>query len=100
METIDKIEWGLIIGVALFYFLIPLIVKGIMDFEKKARVFKVMNFVYLLFSIALIGEVVYQFIAYDILDSGYKLSRVGLVFITIVMYCYTAFFKKKQLLEN
>lgn len=92
------IELVLIAGVVAFYFLMPVIAKRIYDVEQRRRVVNVLNIVYLFFSLGLICFVVYDFITYD-LESNYKISRIGLIFITIVMYCYTTFFKKKQWFE-
>ncbi len=92
------IELVLITGVVAFYFLMPAIAKRIYDGEQRRRVLNVLNIVYLFFSLGLICFVVYDFVTYD-LESNYKISRIGLVFITVVMYCYTTFFKKKQWFE-
>lgn len=98
MDTLTIIEWILIIGVVAFYFGMPAVAKSIANAEKRLKVVNVLNIIYLLISIALIVEIVSQFFIYD-MASDYKLSRVGLIFITIVMYCYTTFFKKKQWFE-
>ncbi len=98
MDTLTIIEWVLIIGVVAFYFGMPAVAKSIANAEKRLKVVNVLNIIYLLISIALIVEIVSQFFIYD-MASDYKLSRVGLIFITIVMYCYTTFFKKKQWFE-
>ena len=53
---------------------------------------------YLLFSLGLVCFVVYDFVVYD-LANDYKASRIGLVLITVLMFVYTTFFKKKQWFE-
>lgn len=93
------IELTLIVGVVVFYFAIPSVAKSIYDVERRRKVVNRLNIVYLLFSLGLIGFVVYDFIFYE-MKSDYKLSRVGLVIITIIMYCYTVFLKKKQWFDN
>lgn len=92
------IELVLIAGVVVFYFGMPAIAKRINDIERRRRIINVLNKVYLLFSLGLVGFVVYDFIVYDT-ESAYKTSRIGLVIITAVMFCYTTFVKKKQWFE-
>ena len=98
MDTIDIIEWVFIVGVVAFYFILPAIAKGIEDIEKRRKTINILDKIYLLFSVGLIAVEVCQFFLYD-MQSDYKVSRVGLMFITVVMYCYTAFIKKKQWFE-
>lgn len=98
MDIERIIELTLIIGVVAFYFGMPAVAKRIYDMETRIRVINRLNVVYLLFSLGLVCFVVRDFIVYD-LAGDYKLSRLGLVFITVVMYVYTTFFKKKQWFE-
>ena len=93
------IELVLIIGVVAFYFLIPAVAKRINDMETRRRVINRLNVVYLLFSLGLVCFVVYDFFTYD-MAADYKTSRLGLVIITVVMFVYTTFFKKKQWFED
>ena len=93
------IELVLIIGVVAFYFLIPAVAKRIYDMDTRKRVVNRLNVVYLFFSLGLVCFVVYDFFTYD-MAADYKISRLGLVIITIVMFVYTTFFKKKQWLED
>ena len=99
MDTIDYIEWVFIIGVVAMYFALPAIVKSIFDFEKKKKAVNILGKIYLMLSIGLIVVDVCQFLLYDIVDNGYTVSRVGLIFMTVVMYYYTMFVKKKQWLN-
>mgnify|MGYP006916027855 FL=1 len=92
------IELTLIAGVVLFYFCMPAVAKRIYDMEARKRIINKLNVVYLLFSLGLVCFVVYDFVVYD-LASDYKVSRFGLVIITVLMFCYTTFFKKKQWFE-
>ncbi|MBQ6084856.1 MAG: hypothetical protein IJK92_10995 [Bacteroidales bacterium] len=89
------IELSLITAVVVFYFGMPAVAKRICDVERRRRVVNVLNIVYLLVSLGLVCFVVYDFVVYD-MASDYKASRVGLVFMTVLMFCYTTFFKKKQ----
>lgn len=99
MDIERIIELVLIIGVVAFYFLIPAVAKRIYDMDARKRVVNRLNVVYLFFSLGLVCFVVYDFFTYD-MTANYKLSRIGLMFITIVMYWYTSFIKKKQWLED
>ena len=98
MDIERIIELTLIIGVVAFYFGMPAVAKRIYDMETRIRVINRLNVVYLLFSLGLVCFVVYDFVVYD-LASDYKASRIGLVLITVLMFVYTTFFKKKQWFE-
>ena len=95
MDIERIIELVLIAGVVLFYFGIPAVAKRINDVEQRRRVVNILNIVYLFFSLGLVGFVIYDFVVYD-MAADYKASRIGLVLMTVLMFCYTAFFKKKQ----
>ena len=99
MDIERIIELVLIVGVVAFYFLMPAVAKRIYDMDARKRVVNRLNVVYLLFSLGLVCFVAYDFFTYD-MAADYKTSRLGLVIITIVMYVYTTFFKKKQWLED
>ena len=98
MDIERIIELTLIIGVVAFYFGLPAVAKRIYDMETRKRVINRLNVVYLLFSLGLVCFVVYDFVVYD-LAGDYKASRIGLVLITVLMFVYTTFFKKKQWFE-
>lgn len=98
MDIERIIELTLIIGVVAFYFGLPAVAKRIYDMETRKRVINSLNVVYLLFSLGLVCFVVYDFVVYD-LAGDYKASRIGLVLITVLMFVYTTFFKKKQWFE-
>ena len=98
MDIERIIELTLIIGVVAFYFGMPAVAKRIYDMETRKRVINRLNVVYLLFSLGLVCFVVYDFVVYD-LAGDYKASRIGLVLITVLMFVYTTFFKKKQWFE-
>lgn len=92
------IELTLIVGVVAFYFGMPAVAKRICDVTQRRKVINILNVVYLLFSLGLVCFVAYDFIVYYT-ATDYMTSRIGLIVITVVMYCYTAFFKKKQWFE-
>lgn len=92
------IELTLIIGVVTFYFGMPAVAKRICDVVQRRKVINILNVVYLLFSLGLVCFVAYDFVVYDT-ATDYTTSRIGLVAITVVMFCYTTFFKKKQWFE-
>lgn len=98
MDIERIIELTFIIGVVAFYFLMPAIAKRIYDPDERKRVINKLNVVYLLFSLGLVCFIVYDFVTYD-MAADYKTSRLGLVIITVVMFVYTTFFKKKQWFE-
>ena len=98
MDIERIIELALIIGVVAFYFLMPAIAKRIYDPDVRKRVINRLNIAYLFVSLGLVCFVVYDFITYD-MAGDYKASRIGLVFITVLMFVYTTFFKKKQWFE-
>ena len=98
MDIERIIELSLITGVVALYFIMPAVAKRIYDVERRRMVINKLNIVYLLFSLGLVCFVVYDFVVYD-MASDYKASRIGLVFITVLMFCYTTFFKKKQWFE-
>lgn len=98
MDIERIIELALIIGVVAFYFLMPAIAKRIYDPDVRKKVINRLNIAYLFVSLGLVCFVVYDFITYD-MAGDYKASRIGLVFITVLMFVYTTFFKKKQWFE-
>lgn len=98
MDTITIIEWVLIICVVALYFGIPAIIRRIGAYESRAKAIKILNTVYLLFSMALIAEIITSFFLYE-MDSNYTVSRIGLIIITLVMYFYTVLVKKKNWLN-
>lgn len=99
MDIERIIELSMITAVVVFYFGMPAIAKRIYDTDRRRTVINKLNVAYLFVSLGLVCFVVYDFVVYD-LASDYKLSRVGLVFITVVMYCYSTFFKKKQWFDD
>lgn len=99
MDIERIIELTLITAYVVLYFGMPAIAKRIYDSERRRTVINRLNVVYLFIMLGITCFVVRDFIVYD-LAGDYKISRIGFVFITVVMYVYTTFFKKKQWFEE
>lgn len=99
VDTATIIEWVLIVLVFGLYFLIPFIIKSINNPETRIKTLKTLNVSYLIVTIAMIGYIVYEFCVFD-MESNFKLSRVGLIVISIIMYYYHTFMKSKQWTEE
>ena len=93
------IELTLITVYVVLYFGMPAIAKRIYDMERRRAVINKLNVVFLFVMLGIVCFVVRDFIVYD-LAGDYKISRLGLVFISVVMFVYTTFFKKKQWFED
>ena len=98
-DTATIIEWVLIVLVFGMYFAIPIVINGIGNTESRIKTLKVLNVSYLIVTIALIGYIVYEFCVFE-MESNFKLSRVALIVISIIMYCYHRFMKSKQWTEE
>ena len=99
VDTATIIEWVLIVMVFGMYFLIPFVMKSVNSPESRIKTLKTLNVIYLIATIALIGYIVYEFCVFD-MESNFKLSRVALIVIAIIMYCYHKFMKSKQWMEE
>ena len=99
MDIERIIELTLIAAYVVLYFGMPAIAKRIYDLERRRSVINKLNVVFLFVMLGIVCFVVRDFIVYD-LASDYKVSRLGLVFISVVMFVYTTFFKKKQWFEE
>lgn len=99
MDIERIIELTLITAYVVFYFGMPAVAKRIYDPERRRVVINRLNVVYLFILLGIVCFVVRDFIVYD-LAGDYKVSRLGLVFISVVMFVYTTFFKKKQWFEE
>ena len=93
------IELTLITAYVVLYFGMPAVAKRIYDLDRRRAVINKLNVVFLFVMLGIVCFVVRDFIVYD-LASDYKVSRLGLVFISVVMFVYTTFFKKKQWFEE
>ena len=99
MDIERIIELTLITAYVVLYFGMPTIAKRIYNPDRRRLVINKLNVVFLFVMLGIVCFVVRDFIVYD-LAGDYKVSRLGLVFITVVMYVYTTFFKKKQWFEE
>ncbi len=99
MDIERIIELTLITAYVVLYFGMPAIAKRIYNPERRRLVINKLNVVFLFVMLGIVCFVVRDFIVYD-LAGDYKVSRLGLVFISVVMYVYTTFFKKKQWFEE
>lgn len=95
MELSSVIKWILIVGVFGMYFGMPFVAREFVDLDKRIKAIKVMNIIYLAFTIGLIGYIVYEFLGYE-LSSEYKVTRVALIVMSIIMFCYSYFIKQKN----
>ena len=95
MEISSIIEWILIIGVFGMYFGMPFIAREFENLDRRIKAIKVMNIIYLTFTIGLIGFIIYEFVGYG-LSSEYKMTRAALIVISIIMFCYSYFLKQKN----
>ena len=99
MDIERIIELTLIALYVTLYFGMPAIAKRIYDPNRRRAVINKLNVVFLFILLGIVCFVVRDFIVYD-LAGDYKASRLGLVFISVVMFIYTTFFKKKQWFED
>jgi hypothetical protein len=99
MDIERIIELTLIALYVALYFGMPAIAKRIYDPDRRRTVINKLNVAFLFVLLGLVCFVVYDFVVYD-LAGDYKASRLGLVFISVVMFIYTTFFKKKQWFED
>ena len=98
VDTATIIEWILIVLVFGMYFAIPFIMNHINNPDSRIKTFKVLNISYLIATMAMIGYIIYEFCVFD-MESNFRLSRVALIVISIIMYCYHTFVKTKQWTE-
>ena len=99
MDIERIIELTLIAAYVVLYFGMPAIAKRIYDTERRRLVINKLNVVFLFVMLGIVCFVVRDFVVYD-LASDYKASRIGLVFMSVVMFVYTTFCKKKQWFDN
>ena len=99
MDIERIIELTLITAYVVLYFGMPAVAKRIYNPDRRRSVINKLNVVFLFVMLGIVCFIVRDFIVYD-LAGDYKVSRLGLVFISVVMYVYTTFFKKKQWFEE
>ncbi len=95
MEISTIIEYVLIILVFGMYFGMPFIAREFENLDRRIKAIKVMNIIYLTFTIGLIGFIIYEFVGYE-LSSEYKMTRAALIVVSIIMFCYSYFLKQKN----
>ncbi len=95
MEISTIIEYVLIILVFGMYFGMPFIAREFENLDRRIKAIKVMNIIYLTFTIGLIGFIIYEFVGYE-LSGEYKVTRAALIVISIIMFCYSYFLKQKN----
>ena len=98
VDTATIIEWILIVLVFGMYFAMPIIVKRIDNQDKRLKIFKTLRISYLIVTVALVGYIVWEFVVFD-MERNFKLSRVMLIVIAIIMYYYNTFVKSKNWFE-
>ena len=98
VDTATIIEWVLIVLVFGMYFAIPFIINHINNPESRVKTLKTLNISYLVVTIALIGYIVYELCVFQ-MEGNFMLSRIALIVISIIMYCYHTFVKTKQWTE-
>lgn len=97
MEITTIIEYALIVLVFGMYFGMPFIAREFENLDRRIKAIKVMNIIYLTFTIALIGYILYELLGGDfILSSEFKATRVCLIVVSIIMFCYSYFLKQKS----
>lgn len=99
VDTATIIEWILIILTFGMYFTMPFIIKNIGDIDKRLKVFKTLKISYLIVTAALVGYIVWEFVVFD-MERNFRLSRILLIVISIIMYYYSVFIKSKQWFED
>ena len=99
MDIERIIELTLITAYVVLYFGMPAVAKRIYNPDRRRLIVNKLNVVFLFVMLGIVCFVVRDFIVYD-LAGDYKVSRLGLVFISVVMFVYTTFFKKKQWFEE
>ena len=98
VDTATIIEWILIVLVFGLYFAIPFIMNHINNPESRVKTLKTLNISYLVVTIALIGYIVYELCVFQ-MEGNFMLSRIALIVISKIMYCYHVFVKTKQWTE-
>ena len=98
VDTATIIEWILIVLAFGMYFTMPIIVKRIDNQDKRLKIFKTLRISYLMVTVALVGYIVWEFVVFD-MERNFKLSRVMLIVIAIIMYYYNTFVKSKTWFE-
>lgn len=99
IDTATIIEWILIILAFGMYFTMPIIIKNIDDLDRRLNVFKSLKITYLVVTIALLGYIAWEFVVFE-MERNFKLSRILLIVIAVIMYYFNIFVKSKQWFED
>lgn len=98
VDTATIIEWILIILVFGMYFTMPLVVKSIDYQDKRLKVFQTLKISYFIVTVAMIGYIAWEFVVFD-MERNFRLSRVMLILIAIIMYYFNIYVKSKRWFE-
>lgn len=98
VDTATIIEWILIILVFGMYFTMPLVVKSIDYQDKRLKVFQTLKISYFIVTVAMIGYIAWEFVVFD-MERNFRLSRVMLMLIAIIMYYFNIYVKSKRWFE-
>lgn len=98
VDTATIIEWILIILVFGMYFTMPLVVKRIDYQDKRLKVFQTLKISYFIVTVAMIGYIAWEFVVFD-MERNFRLSRVMLILIAIIMYYFNIYVKSKRWFE-
>ena len=98
VDTATIIEWILIILVFGMYFTMPLVIKSIDYQDKRLKVFQTLKISYFIVTVAMIGYIVWEFVVFD-MERNFRLSRMMLILIAIIMYYFNIYVKSKRWFE-
>jgi cytochrome b561 len=98
VDTATIIEWILIILVFGMYFTMPLVVKRIDYQDKRLKVFQTLKISYFIVTVAMISYIAWEFVVFD-MERNFRLSRVMLILIAIIMYYFNIYVKSKRWFE-
>ncbi len=98
VDTATFIEWILIILVFGMYFTMPLVVKSIDCQDKRLKVYQTLKISYFIVTVAMICYIAWEFVVFD-MERNFRLSRVMLMLIAIIMYYFNIYVKSKRWFE-
>lgn len=98
VDTATIIEWILIILVFGMYFTMPLVVKSIDYQDKRLKVYQTLKISYFIVTVAMICYIAWEFVVFD-MERNFRLSRVMLMLIAIIMYYFNIYVKSKRWFE-
>lgn len=98
VDTATIIEWILIILVFGMYFTMPLVVKSIDCQDKRLKFYQTLKISYFIVTVAMICYIAWEFVVFD-MERNFRLSRVMLMLIAIIMYYFNIYVKSKRWFE-